>query len=74
MQIRMKVIGIRPFSEFVIDARMMNMNTIPLAPSSALFGNAMLKMMPVTTAVSTIISRMSLLPYFSSRIGPSMRM
>ena len=74
MQIRMKVIGIRPFSALVTEARMMNMKTIPLAPKSMVEGKMMLWMIPVMTAVITIISTSNLPPYFSSRIGPSIRM
>ena len=62
-----------PSFMFPHDARRINMNTIPLAPQRATLKKTML-IAAVSTAVTAIMNKRRLLPYFSSSIGPRIRM
>lgn len=65
----MKVSGISPDLKFVNEPSMINIKTIPLAPSNPV-GKISVLRRPVIPADIIIMVSSRLEPYFSSRIGP----
>lgn len=63
--------GMPPFFISVNEDRTIIMNTTPLAPSRAEWGNSRNCTSPVAKAVMTMVSSRLRLPYFSSSPGPT---
>ena len=63
--------GMPPFFISVNEDRTIIMNTTPLAPSRAEWGNSRNCTSPVAKAVTAIVASRFRLPYFSSSPGPT---